>query len=137
MKENIICVYSSLLYLIPGIYFIFVLEEYFLSYLLILLSIFASINHSRIYCDKPYYDFIDLMDRLLIVCICSVILFYYYDCFFLWFSGIYLIFCYYLLIPRIKTRLIKVSVHSTIHIITSTTAFTLSYFYGNRMTIEA
>lgn len=136
MRENFICVYSSLLYIIPAYYLLFYEEEYFISYLLILLAIFAAVNHTREYCDKPYYDVVDLIDRILIVSICTIFIWYYCDCFFLWYSGVYLIVSYYLLIPRLKIKYIKVTVHSTIHLVTAMTAFMLTYLNGNRMKIE-
>ena len=123
------CILTSLLYLIPLSFLLYKNENYPLCSFFLLLSIFAFSNHCRTYTDKPIYDVIDIIDRILIIIICSYFIIYYYESFFVWFALFYMIISYLYIIPRTKKRKSKVLIHSSFHIITSFSALLILIYY--------
>ena len=113
------CIISSLLYLIPLSYLLYTDRNYILSFLFLLLSIFAFLNHYRTYTDKPRYDFIDITDRILILIITSYFILNHYQSYIVWVAVFYMIISYLYIIPKCYKRQIKVIIHSSFHFITS------------------
>ena len=113
------CIISSLLYLIPLSYLLYTDRNYILSFLFLLLSIFAFLNHCRTYTDKPRYDFIDITDRILILIITSYFILNHYQSYIVWVAVFYMIISYLYIIPKCYKRQIKVIIHSSFHFITS------------------
>lgn len=125
---NTCCCLSPLLYSIPAFY-LFLKEEYILAFLFTSLTIFAFLNHLRPYRTDPYFDFIDCIDRLLIVVICIYYIYLFYECIVVWIALIYMVSSYFLFIPRIKCDGYKFIIHSTFHLITMLTAVYLIQLY--------
>ena len=124
------CIITSLLYLIPLSYLLYTDRNYVLSLFFLLLSIFAFLNHCRTYTDKPRYDFIDIIDRILILIITSYFIIYYSKSCFVWFAFFYMIISYLYIIPKCYKRQIKVIIHSSFHFITSISAL-LIFIYNS------
>ena len=80
---------------------------------------FGFLNHYRTYTDKPRYDFIDIIDRILILIITSYFIIYHSNSFFVWIALFYMIISYLYIIPKCYKRQIKVIIHSSFHFITS------------------
>lgn len=123
------CIITSLLYLLPFSFLFYQKKNYPLCALFLLLSIFAFFNHCRTYTDKPRYDFIDMMDRILIIIISSYFILYYHDSIFVWFALFYMIIIYLYIIPIIKKRQVKIIIHSSFHIVTSISALLVFIYY--------
>jgi len=118
-----LCQISSLFYYLPMFFLLWNEKNYCLSFLFFLLTVFAFANHGREYTPKPRYDWIDILDRVLIFTLCSYFIFFYYDFQSLWFAIGYMIIAYFWMIPKccVKKRS-KMLIHSSFHLVTSITA---------------
>jgi len=118
-----LCQISSLFYYLPMFFLLWNEKNYCLSFLFFLLTVFAFANHGREYTPKPRYDWIDILDRVLIFTLCSYFIFFYYDFQSLWFAIGYMIIAYFWMIPKccVKKRS-KMLIHSSFHVVTSITA---------------
>lgn len=123
------CQLTGIAYTIPGMFLVFS-EEYLLATFFLMLSLFAFLNHQRPYTEKPIYDSIDIIDRVLITIICAYFLFYYYDFHIIWITLVYMLSVYFLIIPNCQTIQHKQLWHSSFHIMTSLTAiFIIGYSF--------
>ena len=113
------CILTSLLYLIPLSYLLYTDRDYLLCFLFLSLSVFGFLNHYRTYTDKPRYDFIDIIDRILILIITSYFIFYHYQSYIVWVAVFYMIISYLYIIPLCQNRQVKVIIHSSFHFVTS------------------
>ena len=118
------CSITSISYSLPGL-FLLVTKQYTLASLFIMLSVFAFLNHTRPYTPKPLYDTIDIIDRILIVIICSYFIYFYYDFTIVWIAISYMIIVYFLFIPKCNTMKEKQLFHCSFHLITSLSALSI------------
>ena len=116
------CQLSSLAYFIPMCLLILYTNNYNLAFLFLLLIIFAFFNHSREYTDKPLYDVIDVVDRILILTICFYFLIFHNNFLLVWISLLYMLVAYFVIIPKCCTKRSKTLTHSSFHIVTAISA---------------
>ena len=118
-----LCQVTSLFYLFPFLFLLWNETNYMLSVLFLSLTIFAFVNHSREYTCDPHYDLIDIIDRILIVLICSYFIIHHYSFLYVWFALSYMFVAYFWLIPKYcSTKELKIVVHSSFHVVTSISA---------------
>jgi len=123
------CQWTGIAYSLPGLFLVFS-EEYLLATFFLMLSLFAFLNHKRPYTEKPIYDSIDIIDRVLITIICAYFLFFHSDFNIVWFSISYMLTVYFLIIPNCQTIQQKQLCHSSFHLITSLSAlFVVGYSF--------
>jgi len=92
--------------------------------LLFYLYLGSALNHVNPYTDKCRFDFIDIFDRVLLVCVICYFIYYYHSNLSLWFALLYLIVCYFFIMPYccIQNRII---IHCSFHFVTAITAIYL------------
>ena len=116
-----ICQLSSLLYFIPMCLLMYN-NTYGFAFLFFLLANFAFFNHSREYTYRPIYDVVDIIDRMLILLICSYFVIFYYNFLLVWISILYMIVAYFVIIPTCCNKSSKRMIHSSFHIVTAMSA---------------
>ena len=116
-----LCSITSISYSLVGLVLLMI-KQYILASLFIMLSIFAFLNHTRNYTPKPTYDTIDIIDRILIVIICSYFIYNYYNFCVVWIAIGYMMIVYFLFIPKCNNIQNKKLLHCSFHLITSLSA---------------
>lgn len=114
-----LCQLTSLSYLLPMFLLLYQKENYSLAMCFLLLTIFAFANHSRPYTSYINKDWIDSMDRILIVIIVSYFMYHYFDTISLWSALLYMLVAYFFVIPKCKKLKTKIKVHCSFHVITT------------------
>ena len=126
-KENMIvnyCRYSVILYLLPMLVLLLQGEKVHLQFAFLFLSFYGYRNHCRKYDSDIKYDYIDLIDRFAIIYICIYFIYYNYDSIIVCFSLYYMIFVYFIIIPKQKLQH-KIYWHCSFHIVSLLSAILL------------
>ena len=129
-KTTNCCQWTAITYTVPGLFLLFTEESLLLATLFLMLGLFAFLNHQREYTEKPLYDSIDIIDRVLITIICPYFLFFHSDFNIVWISILYMLTVYFLIIPNCHTIQQKQLCHSSFHLVTSLSAlFVVGYSF--------
>ena len=112
-----ICRYSVIFYILPMMLLMVQKRRMDLQIAFLCLSYYGFRNHCRKYNSEIRYDFIDIIDRLCIIYICSHFIYEYYHDIIVWIALLYMIFIYFLVIPRVSL-FSKIWFHCSFHLVT-------------------